>query len=152
MTPAINTVLITILLSSCLKLPYEKNRVLRKTGRVKPQTAKVVRSATNRRRLTVKIEKKKNGSLATKTDDRRYDSSPTSIVVGRREKAWGKKKKAGRDLPPQACGGNGNMSVVELFLLATAQPSDCGLKLRSCCMKSEHSIRATSAKCKSHRM
>lgn len=55
-------------------------------------------------------------------------------------------------LPPHACGGNGNMSVVELFLLATAQPSDCGLKLRSCCMKSEHSIKATSAKWRSQSM
>lgn len=57
-----------------------------------------------------------------------------------------------RLLPEHACGGNGNISVVELFRLATAQPNDCGLKLRSCCMKSEHSMRATSAKCKSHKI
>lgn len=57
-----------------------------------------------------------------------------------------------RYIPEHACGGSGNISVVELFRLATAQPSDCGLKLRSCCMKSEHSIRATSAKCRSHRI
>lgn len=55
-------------------------------------------------------------------------------------------------LPEHACGGNGNISVVELFRRATAQPNDCGLKLRSCCMKSEHSMRATSAKCKSHKI
>lgn len=55
-------------------------------------------------------------------------------------------------IPEQACGGSGNISVVELLRLATAQPKDCGLKLRSCCMKSEHSIRATSAKCRSHRI
>ena len=39
-----------------------------------------------------------------------------------------------------------------LFRLATAHPSDCGLKLRSCCMKSDDSIRATSAKCKSQKI
>lgn len=54
--------------------------------------------------------------------------------------------------PEHACGGSGKMSVVELLRRATAQPSDCGLKLRSCCIKSEHSIRATSAKCRSHRI
>jgi len=43
-------------------------------------------------------------------------------------------------IPEQACGGSGNISVVELLRLATAQPKDCGLKLRSCCMKSEHSL------------
>lgn len=55
-------------------------------------------------------------------------------------------------IPEQACGGSGKIRVVELFLLATAQPSDCGLKLRNCCIKSEHSMRATSAKCKSQRI
>ena len=44
------------------------------------------------------------------------------------------------------CGGKGKMSVVELFLLATAQPRLCALKLRSCCIKSELSISAMSAK------
>ncbi len=44
------------------------------------------------------------------------------------------------------------MSVVELFLRATAQPRLWGLKLRSCCMKSELSIRAMSAKWRSHRI
>lgn len=56
------------------------------------------------------------------------------------------------NIPEQACGGSGKISVVELLRRATAQPSDWGLKLRSCCMKSLHSIRATSAKCKSHRI
>lgn len=54
------------------------------------------------------------------------------------------------DLPEHACGGNGNINVVELFRRATAHPRDCGLKLRNCCIKSEVSIKATSAKCKSH--
>jgi len=54
--------------------------------------------------------------------------------------------------PEQAWGGSGKISVVELFLLATAQPRLCGLKLRSCCIKSEHSMRATSAKCRSQRI
>lgn len=53
-------------------------------------------------------------------------------------------------LPEHACGGSGNIRVVELLRLATAQPNDCGLKLLSCCMKSDDSIRATSAKCRSH--
>ena len=44
------------------------------------------------------------------------------------------------------------MSVVELFLLATAHPSDDGLKLRNCCMKSELSMRAMSAKWRSQRI
>lgn len=52
-------------------------------------------------------------------------------------------------LPEHACGGSGKIRVVEDFLLATAQPKLCGLKLRNCCMKSEHSISATSAKCRS---
>lgn len=52
-------------------------------------------------------------------------------------------------LPEHAWGGNGKIRVVEDFLLATAQPKLCGLKLRNCCMKSEHSISATSAKCRS---
>lgn len=55
-------------------------------------------------------------------------------------------------LPEQACGGSGNMRVVEDLRRATAQPSDWGLKLRSCCMKSLHSMSATSAKCRSHRI
>lgn len=55
-----------------------------------------------------------------------------------------------KNLPEHACGGSGNINVVELFRRATAHPSDCGLKLRSCCIKSEHSMRATSAKCRSH--
>lgn len=55
-------------------------------------------------------------------------------------------------IPEQACGGNGNINVVELFLLATAHPNDCGLKLLNCCIKSEVSINATSAKCRSHKM
>lgn len=59
-------------------------------------------------------------------------------------------KKTSDYIPEQACGGSGNINVVELLRLATAQPKDCGLKLRSCCIKSEHSIRATSAKCRSH--
>lgn len=57
-----------------------------------------------------------------------------------------------KHLPEHACGGSGNMSVVEDFLRATAQPNDCGLNARNCCMKSEHSMSATSAKCRSHRM
>ena len=44
------------------------------------------------------------------------------------------------------------MSVVELFLLATAHPRLCGLKFLSCCMKSELSMRAMSAKWRSHRI
>lgn len=44
------------------------------------------------------------------------------------------------------------MRVVDDLRRATAQPRDWGLKLRSCCMKSEHSMRATSAKCRSQRM
>lgn len=56
------------------------------------------------------------------------------------------------NIPEHAWGGNGKISVVELLRRATAHPRDCGLKLRSCCMKSLHSIRATSAKCKSHRI
>lgn len=56
------------------------------------------------------------------------------------------------NIPEQACGGNGKISVVELLRRATAHPRDCGLKLRSCCIKSLHSMRATSAKCKSHRI
>jgi hypothetical protein len=47
-------------------------------------------------------------------------------------------------LPEQACGGSGNIKVVELLRRATIEPSDCGLKLLSCCIKSEHSISATS--------
>lgn len=39
--------------------------------------------------------------------------------------------------------------MVDDFLRATAQPKLCGLKLRNCCMKSEHSISATSAKWRS---
>lgn len=54
-----------------------------------------------------------------------------------------------RYLPEHAWGGSGKIRVVEDFLLATAQPKLCGLKLRNCCMKSEHSISATSAKCRS---
>lgn len=53
-------------------------------------------------------------------------------------------------LPAQAWGGKGNINVVELFRLATALPNDWGLKLLNCCMKSEHSIKATSAKWRSH--
>lgn len=34
--------------------------------------------------------------------------------------------------PAHAWGGRGKMSVVEDFLLATAQPRLCGLKERSC--------------------
>lgn len=56
------------------------------------------------------------------------------------------------DLPEQAWGGNGNMSVVDDFLLATAHPNDWGLKERNCCIKSEHSMSATSAKCRSHKI
>jgi len=48
------------------------------------------------------------------------------------------------NLPEQAWGGNGKINVVELLRRATIDPSDCGLKLRNCCMKSEHSINATS--------
>ena len=44
------------------------------------------------------------------------------------------------------------MRVVELFLLATAQPRLWGLKFRSCCMKSELSMRAMSAKWRSHKI
>ena len=44
------------------------------------------------------------------------------------------------------------MSVVELFLRATAHPKLWGLKFLSCCIKSELSIRAMSAKCRSHRI
>lgn len=47
-------------------------------------------------------------------------------------------------LPEQAWGGSGKIKVVELFRRATIEPSDCGLKLRNCCIKSEHSISATS--------
>lgn len=65
-----------------------------------------------------------------------------------KNKEWREKKSD--YIPEHACGGSGNINVVELLRLATAQPSDCGLKLRSCCIKSEHSIRATSAKCRSH--
>lgn len=54
-----------------------------------------------------------------------------------------------KNIPEHACGGNGNISVVELLRRATAQPKDCGLKLLNCCIKSEHSISETSAKCKS---
>jgi hypothetical protein len=49
-------------------------------------------------------------------------------------------------LPEQACGGRGNIRVVELFLRATAHPRLCGLKFLSCCMKSELSMSAMSAK------
>ena len=82
-------------------------------------------------------------------------------------------------LPEHAWGGKGNISVVELFLLATAQPRlwnnkslfnfvstnlklhkkychnylhTWGLKFLNCCMKSELSIKAMSAKCKSHKI
>ena len=44
------------------------------------------------------------------------------------------------------------MSVVLLLRRATAQPRDCGLKLRNCCIKSELSMRATSAKCRSQKI
>lgn len=46
--------------------------------------------------------------------------------------------------PEQAWGGKGNIKVVELLRRATIDPNDCGLKLRNCCIKSEHSISATS--------
>lgn len=47
-------------------------------------------------------------------------------------------------LPEHAWGGSGKIKVVELLRRATMDPSDCGLKLRNCCMKSEHSMSATS--------
>ena len=50
------------------------------------------------------------------------------------------------------CGGRGKIRVVELFLRATAQPRLWALKLRNCCMKSELSIRAMSAKWRSQRI
>lgn len=56
------------------------------------------------------------------------------------------------NIPEQAWGGNGKISVVEDFLRATAQPRLCGLKDRSWFIKSEHSIRATSAKWRSHKI
>jgi hypothetical protein len=49
-----------------------------------------------------------------------------------------------RNSPEHACGGSGNISVVELLRRATMEPSDCGLKLRSCCIKSDDSNIATS--------
>ena len=44
------------------------------------------------------------------------------------------------------------MRVVELFLLATAQPRLWALKFLSCCMKSLDSMRAMSAKWRSQRI
>ena len=57
-------------------------------------------------------------------------------------------------------GGNFNKSeeistspVIVLYsYLATAQPRHCALKFLSCCMKSELSMRAMSAKWRSHRI
>ena len=54
------------------------------------------------------------------------------------------------ELPEHACGGSGNINVVELFRLATAHPKLWGLNDLNCCMKSELSISAISEKCKSH--
>lgn len=53
---------------------------------------------------------------------------------------------------PPTCGGRGKIRVVELFLRATAHPRLWALKFRNCCMKSELSIRAMSAKWRSHRI
>ena len=54
-----------------------------------------------------------------------------------------------RNWPEHACGGSGNIRVVELFRRATAHPRLCGLKARSWFIKSELSIRARSAKWRS---